>query len=121
MSSWVAPSIAAEIWGISVEQIMAGIANGSIPSYVDGQFLFVDIAGQGIVPSSPLSKAAESVVSAREFAALTFEPRDAEPSPQSTDASPIDEKEEVVRDAGNWRSARRQSERLRQPPTSEAA
>ena len=52
MSSWVAPSVAAELWGISVDQVLAGIADGSIPSYVDGQFLFVDVRGQGVAATS---------------------------------------------------------------------
>jgi hypothetical protein len=33
--------IAAEIWGISIDQVMARIADGSIHSRVEGQFVFV--------------------------------------------------------------------------------
>ncbi len=71
MSSWVAPSVAAEIWGISVEQVLAGIADGSIFSFTDGQFLFVDIRGMGLMPGASSPK---SIVSKQEFAALTYQP-----------------------------------------------
>lgn len=121
MSSWVAPSVAAEIWGVSVDQIMAGIANGSIPSYVDGQFLFVDIQGKGITPSSSRSAAIENVVTEEEYKALTYEPRQPDPEISSSDEPPIDEEDEMGRDVGAWRTAREQSARTRRPPNSEAA
>ncbi len=43
MSSWVAPAVAAEIWGISVEQVLAAVAAGTVTSRHDGVFFFVDI------------------------------------------------------------------------------
>ena len=74
MSAWVAPSIAAEIWGISVDQVLAGIADGSIQSCVDGQFLFVDLSRNGLPKSTPRESNNESIVTREEMAALTFEP-----------------------------------------------
>jgi hypothetical protein len=121
MSSWVAPSVAAEIWGISVDQVLAGIADGSIPSYVDGQFLFVDVRGQGIAPTSPQSPPTQSVVTEKEFAALTFEPRESEAGIPSDDDPADDQEEENARDVGSWRAARQQSARTRRPPQADAA
>src|ERR1700679_3275814 len=74
MSAWVAPSIAAEIWGISVDQVLAGIADGSIQSCVDGQFLFVDLSRNGLPKTTPRESIAEPIVTREEMAALTFEP-----------------------------------------------
>jgi len=121
MSSWVAPIVAAEIWGISVDQVLAGVANGSIPSMVDGQFLFVDLSGNGFAHTSPQPTPTEVEVTEEEFAALTFQPKDS-----VEDCGPMEESEpegveEAVHDVGSWRTARRESSRLRRPPTADAA
>ena len=97
MSSWVAPSVAAEIWGTSVEQILAGIADGSVQSYVDGQFLFVDLEGRGY--SKPPRSEAAQVVTEQELAALTFQPAvRASPSAIDRPAQISPEEEEGLRD-----------------------
>jgi hypothetical protein len=116
MSAWVAPSIAAEIWGVSVDHILAGIADGSIQSLVDGQFLFVDLHGRGFAQSSPRPPVSEPVITKEEFAALTFRPinRDEEsPEDSSNDESSAD--------FSHWRAAREQTSHLRQPPDTLAA
>jgi hypothetical protein len=134
MSSWVAPSVAAEIWGISIEQILAGVADGSFQSYVDGQFLFVDLEGRGY-SKQPHPAPAENVVTEQELAALTFQPIDHQPtvSPQEEEGLRDTEDaewtpegstwmpEEDSRDVALWRTARQQSARLRRPPTAKAA
>ena len=43
MASWVVPAIAAELWGVSVEHVLAEAAAGRVPSRRDGGFLFVDV------------------------------------------------------------------------------
>jgi hypothetical protein len=35
--------VAAELWGVSVEQVMADVAAGRVPSRVEGEFIFVDV------------------------------------------------------------------------------
>src|ERR1700678_3022264 len=111
MSAWVAPSIAAEIWGVSVDHILAGIADGSIQSLVDGQFLFVDLHGCGFAQSSPRPPVSEPVITKEEFAALTFRPinRDEE-SPEESSG------DESSADLSHWRAAREETSHLRQPP-----
>lgn len=130
MSAWVAPSIAAEIWGISVDQVLAGIADGSIQSYVDGQFLFVDLGRHGLPKTMPRESKAEAVVTDEEIAALTFQPIDpaSEPLSEITMSEPSVANEEVLQvseeDFGNnsdWRLAREQTSRLRKPPSAQAA
>ena len=43
MPSWVVPAVAAELWAVPVEQVMADVAAGRIPSRTEGGLLFVDI------------------------------------------------------------------------------
>jgi hypothetical protein len=121
MSTWVAPSVAAEIWGMSVDHVLAGIADGSIQSFVDGQFLFVDVEGRGFARSTPRAAVIEPVVSPEEIAALTFQPREREPEISQPPVAEIDESEDNLREMADWRAAREQSARLRLPPKSQAA
>jgi hypothetical protein len=119
MSSWVAPAVAAEIWGVSVDHVLDGIANGSIPSHVDGQFLFVDMAGIGFPRCMPRS---ESVVSSDELRALTFQPIGEPDALAAREEDMIcDEEEGSSRDVGEWRTARQHASHTRRPPQSEAA
>ena len=116
MSTWVAPSVAAEIWGMSVDHILAGIADGSIQSFVDGQFLFVDVEGRGFPISSPRPPVIEPTVSPEEIAALTYQPIIPDPAFDSSEES-----DESSSDISNWRAARAETSRLRQPPKTKAA
>jgi hypothetical protein len=119
--SWVAPTIAAEIWGISIEQVLAAVANGSIPSRMDGQFLFVNI-DQSQAPAMPSiprqtdpalqavpsdDRASETVVTPQEMAALGV-------GASITDDS---SQEALPPDISDWRNVRSRTSRLRRPPT----
>jgi hypothetical protein len=42
MTCWVAPTLAAELWGITVEEILQRIISGDLKSHEDGGFLFID-------------------------------------------------------------------------------
>ena len=46
MSCWVVPAIAAELWGLPLAQVLAGVADGSIPSQREHGFVFVDVSSQ---------------------------------------------------------------------------
>jgi hypothetical protein len=54
MSCWVVPDVAAELWGISVEEVMESVRQGRIPSRREFHFLLVDVA-----PDSPRMPAAK--------------------------------------------------------------
>jgi hypothetical protein len=41
-SSWVAPSLAAELWGTTVDDVLQRIVSGQLKSREVGGFLFVD-------------------------------------------------------------------------------
>ena len=43
MSCWVVPEIAADLWGIPLEQVFDRIRDGSIQSKCEGGFIFVDV------------------------------------------------------------------------------
>jgi hypothetical protein len=118
MASWVAPSIAAEIWGVSIDHVLGGIADGSIPSFVDGEFLFVDMAGQGFPCSTPRSQPSDLAVTPDELRALTFEPI---VPPDKTNSPVGDDEDDSSHDISHWRTSREQSSHVRRPPQSEAA
>jgi len=101
MSSWVAPAVAAEIWGVSLEQVMEHIANGTIPSRMDGRFLFVDVAAHGLPYPPEPHCSDQALVTPQELMALT---------------GPASDDEDVLLDLSQWREARCLTGRLRRPP-----
>lgn len=103
MSCWVVPTIAADLWGISVQQILDGVKMGNIPSKSEAGFTFIDVA-----PNSPKihtpkpmrepSPPTYTVVTPEELAILRGE--SGEEQGMTTD----------------WRSTREKTESLRRRP-----
>ena len=56
MSCWVVPSVAAELWGCTVDAVLSAIQNGKVPTKEDAGWTFVDVA-----PESPKLEAPKSV------------------------------------------------------------
>ena len=114
MSCWVAPTIAAEIWGISVERVLRMIEAGEVAILKERGWTFVDIA-----PGSPVLEKRERpqtyttiAVSDEEFEALGDLSADDEPKWQP-------EEEESDPDASSfkhWGGARQRTQRLRLAP-----
>ena len=109
MSCWVVPSIAAEMWGVSVNQILDGVKSGSIPSKSEQGFTFVDLA-----PDSPVFVAPK--------------PRPALPPPPTYRILSREEIIALVGDASDefetdedWRIGRSEASRMRRPPHAIAA
>jgi hypothetical protein len=102
MSCWVVPSIAAELWGVSVEQVLSGMKAGHIPSKQELGRMFVDVA-----PNSPKIE--------------TPRPLRAPAPPTWTAVTPeeavalVDEADHTI-DLGDWREAREVAEKRRKPP-----
>ncbi len=44
MSCWVVPAVAAELWGLTINQILERVRDGHVPSRLEMGFLMVDIA-----------------------------------------------------------------------------
>lgn len=116
MSCWVVPSIAAELWGIPVQQVMDSLKAGHVPSKVESGFTFIDVA-----PDSPKIETPKKfrpappptftpVVSQEEIAALTG----AEVA-ELTEAFEM-EMEDATIDLGDWREARENAQRTRRRP-----
>ena len=124
MSCWVVPNVAAEIWGISLDEVMQRIASGAVISKREYGFLLVDTA-----PLGPLfhSTAAEGKAKPRTWVAVqTWVDVDDE----------ISDEEESIDDAGmdlavdgdsieeepddgvalGWQQKRKVHARLRKPP-----
>jgi hypothetical protein len=112
MSCWVVPSIAAELWGVPVQQVLDGMHAGHIPSKQESGFTFVDVA-----PNSPKLETPRrfreptpptfTMVSPEELAALTAE---------TSDTGEQDDSEDQTIDLGDWRKARQDAQRHRRGP-----
>lgn len=50
MACWVAPVVAAELWGVSLGHVLGAIADGTIPSCQEYGFVLVDVAPDGGPP-----------------------------------------------------------------------
>ncbi len=80
MSCWVVPSVAAELWGCSLESILTAIRDGAIASREDNGWTFVDMAPGG--PTIDMPRAVQpptyTAVSREEMAALVKPGADAD-------------------------------------------
>ena len=113
MSCWVVPAVAAEIWGIPLEQVMHRIRTGQIPTRVEGEFTFVDVAPDSPRCQPPRRRAAERPPT---FTLITREELDALCA-ELTEEDELDETEDEPQTfTGDWRSARRKTARLRRAP-----
>ena len=102
MSCWVVPTIAAEIWGVSLEQVLSGMKAGSIPSKEELGRMFVDVAPTSPKIETPRSMRAPApptytTVTTEELEALTIE-------------------DDHTLDLGDWREAREAAQKRRRPP-----
>jgi hypothetical protein len=51
MPCWVAPVVAAELWGVSLEHVLGAMADGSLPYRHEYGFDLVDVAPGGAIPA----------------------------------------------------------------------
>ena len=112
MSCWVVPSVAAELWGVSVEHVQARIRDGSLPSRQDSGFTVIDVAPDSPVTQAPALRPPPPptyrVVTREEIRALVGE------------AVELDGAEDES-DVENWRLGRSEASRIRRPPEAIAA
>ena len=112
MSCWVVPSVAAELWGCSVDTVLNAVKDGNVPSKEDAGWTFVDVAPdspkletpRAVRPPTPDTY---SIVSEAEALALS------QPL-----AIASDEEAEMT---GDWRKARENAAALRRAPLAQAA
>src|SRR5438093_3643314 len=107
MSCWVVPSVAAELWGCSVDSIMSAIRDGRLSSRVENGWTFVDMVPDSVKIEAPkaVRPATYEIVSAAEMAALAIASDD-ELGDEYTEPEP-DVEVESSESMGDWREARR--------------
>lgn len=107
MSCWVAPSLAAELWHIPLEQVMRLIRDGKLPSREDQGFTFVDVA-----PAPQLKLPA---MRRPEDRPTTFTPivDEAVIDEDAVDDEPDTTESQTL---GDWRAARMKASRTRIAP-----
>ena len=129
MSCWVVPALAAEIWGIPLQQILDAVRAGTLPTKDAIGLTFVDVAPTGPKVTTgyrPPAGRPETFTTApladelthAEQHALTNDREAESPAREEEILSPVDEHEEGTLD---WRTARRNASRLRRPPRRLAA
>ncbi len=118
MSCWVAPSIAAELWGISLDQVMAKARQGEVASCTEHGFFLVglasDLAAQQDRSNPPTYTPVDSPINAVELEALTEDDKSIDAADNETaGAIPLDEESAELED---WREVRKRMGRMRIPP-----
>jgi hypothetical protein len=113
MSCWVAPSIAVELWGVPLEEVMRRAQAGEIASKTEHGFFLVNLGpdhGQEPQPTADTFV----TISHEELTALECQPESNQPA-EETDPG-LDGSES--KDLADWREVRRQMGRVRIPPPS---
>jgi len=123
MACWVVPTVAAELWGVTVQQVIDAILSGSIESRKDSDFTFVDVA-----PGSPTVRRPKpfrndpptytAVTDEEMLALMADEPAStSRANPASDEIAPTmsDEMQALI-EMGDWRRGRRMTSTLRKPP-----
>lgn len=104
MSCWVVPTVAAELWGIPVENILRRMREGSVASKHENGFTFIDVAPHSPVMEKPKALRTPPpptyrIVTREEFEALV--------------GDLMDDEDEGME---NWRIGRSEAGRMRRPP-----
>ena len=126
MPCWVAPTLAAEIWRIPIEQLMRRIESGEIPVRREDGFLFVDVAPYGPRVERPNHPPGErpatyvtidTVEEPEPAVMVTDEEATVLLMPSSDEAEMGPADDTASTNLGDWRAARRKAARTRVPPT----
>ncbi len=106
MSCWVVPSLAAEYWGISVDQVMQRLSAGELQTREEHGFTMIDVAPGGPRQGPP-----------RPHQYPAAPPRPMHESQLPKIAEQIEEPESAERDTfGDFRIARAQTALSRKAP-----
>lgn len=105
MSSWVVPSVAAELWRVPVEEVLGSVRSGAIATKKVGEFLFVDVAPRGTISGPPDTRPTFRILTEQELNALQAP---LSPDPSLGGAPP---------DIAQWRRERQRVSGLRQAPS----
>lgn len=141
MSCWVVPAVAAELWGMSLQQVMERVKAGTLASKLELGFLLIDMAPNSPkietgkrAPAAKPKTYVEVELSAAELAALAGKPLRlpsparpatpepiAPPEPETMPPPDADNAEEFFEEGRlDWRQRRLQVSRTRKAPGSSA-
>lgn len=116
MSCWVVPTVAAELWGCSLESVLAEIRHGRVPTKDEGGWTFVDVA-----PESPRMPSVAERQATQLVAAVTPEEREALVG-AGVDDEPVHQEQEQLTDVmEDWKLARERASQTRTAPIRIAA
>jgi hypothetical protein len=101
MPCWVVPTVAAEIWGMSVDQILMKIDAGELDVRHERGWMFVDVApgGEVITPVRRLPRSERP----RTYTVVAEDDGDCDPEPEVSTFS-------------DWRKGRQRTARIRLAP-----
>src|SRR5512135_1359844 len=108
MSCWVVPAVAAELWGLNINQILERVRDGHVPSKLEMGFLMVDIAPSGA------TDAPRAFRSTRPATYVTLSPQDDDAGPPAMALVGADEESETF--CVDWRQKRMAASLLRRRP-----
>mgnify|MGYP000194566917 CR=1 FL=1 len=121
MSCWVVPAVAAEFWGLTVEQVLERIRKGTVTWKQELGFTLVDVA-----PASPKAKTGIRPPAARPATFVSAKPPSAEEELEEQILSEAEmeallafENDELDEDDQrlDWHAARAATSRLRRAPS----
>jgi len=129
MSCWVVPSVAAELWGVPLAQVLEWVEGGQVAARVDEGFTVIDVASHGATAGRPDHRGPRPQtwrsVTPQEIAALLNDdpavippvpaPAD-EPAPALHDDDGDDTSDEESETLSDWRAARRRASFMRIGP-----
>lgn len=131
MSCWVVPSVAAELWGVPLNQVLDWVETGQVAARVDEGFTVVDVAPYGARCDRPDQRGPRPQtwrpVTPQEITALlNDDPALIPPVPAPVPAHDVtgegddghseDTVDEPSEDLGDWRAARRRASFMRIGP-----
>jgi hypothetical protein len=111
MSCWVVPSVAAELWGTSIEHVMECIRDGRVVMKQEHGFTLVDVAPHSPTIEKPRMRKEDRPptyveLTAEELVALHSDQEDHVETTQEDDGESL----------GDWRAARLAASRGRRRP-----
>ena len=109
MSCWVVPSIAADMWGCTIEQVLEAIRCGQVLTREEGGWLFVDVA-----PTSHRASTPKCEPHPPTYTVVTKEEANALLEGDDSDELAIEDDPDAP--MGDWRAVREHTSRLRRPP-----
>jgi hypothetical protein len=133
MSCWVVPSVAAELWGVPLNQVLEWVRGGQVAARMDEGFTVVDVAPNGPGCDRPDQHGPRPQtwrpVTPQEMAALlrddptVIPPPAPVPAAATSDQPAADEHhhddetvDESSENLGDWRTARRRASFMRIGP-----